>query len=447
MFNKKVYINLKFYLLLLTLLTILLFFYGYYLGENSAGAGKLDGDFINVWNNLSIFKNNSFLEALNITTGNNQYYSYQSSRPPLIYILNTTFNPFSDTRQNYITSIFIFSLLVYLAFIVALKRKYEKEVDIKLIFFLSSVILLSPYFRTSSFWGLEENFGIFSLFLSFIFLNKLENKVIKNDLGSYMIIFIISIFSSLCVYFDQKLLLIPIICLLKIILNKDYDNSLKYFLIFLFSFFSLPYLYLISIWGNIIPSLDAVSRNTLQTYYLSNIGYAATMLGFYIFPFLFFKKEKIYVTIIEKFKNKNFYYFFLCFLIFIILLIKFESLEYKTIGNGLVYKVAILLFDNFKHSKYFLYFSFLISWIIIYLFVDNKKDFFIICYFLATSVFIYPILQEYYDPLILIMILLFFKSKLFINYKNTFFLYCYYFIFLVVANIHYSSNFFFLFFK
>ncbi|MDC6482347.1 hypothetical protein PQY72_02525 [Pelagibacteraceae bacterium] len=447
MFNKEVYINLKSYLLPLTFLTILLFFYGYYLGENSAGAGKLDGDFNFVWNNLSIFKNNSFLEALDITAGNNQYYYYQSSRPPLIYILNATLNPFSDTKQNYITSIFIFSFLVYLTFIFALKKKYENELDFKLIFFLSSIILLSPYFRTSSFWGLEENFGIIALLFSFIVLNKLENRIIKNDLGSYFIVFLISIFSSLCVFFDQKLLLIPLICLFKIIFNKNYSNSLKYFLIFLFSFFSLPYLYLISIWGNIIPSSDSVSRNTLQTYYLGNIGYAITMLGFYIFPFLFFKKEKIYITIIERFKNRNFYYFLLCFLMFIILLIKFDSLVYKPVGNGLVFKVAILLFSNFEYSKFFLYFSFLISWIIIYLFVDNKKDFFIIFYFLAISIFIYPILQEYYDPIILIVILLFFQSKLVINYKNTFFLYCYYFIFLIVANIHYTYNFFFLFFK
>ena len=61
------------YLFLISILTILLFFFGFYLQENSAGAGGLKGDFNHVWNNLSLFKNNNFWTALDSTAGLNEY--------------------------------------------------------------------------------------------------------------------------------------------------------------------------------------------------------------------------------------------------------------------------------------------------------------------------------------------------------------------------------------
>ena len=143
------------------ILVILSFFYGFYTGENSAGAGGYSGDFQHVWNNLNIFKKNSFIDSLLITSGKHLEYTYHSSRPPLLYALNSFLNPYVDEKESYILSIFVFSIFTYLFFLLALKLKYEKILDKSLIFLLSTILLLSPYFRTSAFWGLEENFGIF----------------------------------------------------------------------------------------------------------------------------------------------------------------------------------------------------------------------------------------------------------------------------------------------
>ena len=80
-----------------------------------------------------------------------------------------------------------------------------------LLILISATICLSPYFRTSSFWGLEENYGIICLLLTFLFLSQFlsnDNLSWKN----YHQLFLTAFFSSLCLYFDQKLVIIPLIC-------------------------------------------------------------------------------------------------------------------------------------------------------------------------------------------------------------------------------------------
>jgi hypothetical protein len=49
------------------------------------------------------------------------------------------------------------------------------------------------------------------------------------------------------------------------------------------------------------------------------------------------------------------------------------------------------------------------------------------------------LMQEYFDPLIFIMIFTFFSSKLFITYKNVIILFFYFSIFLVGSNIYYYN--------
>ena len=54
----------------------------------------------------------------------------------------------------------------------------------------------------------------------------------------------------------------------------------------------MPYIYLILFWGNIIPSQDAGLRGIGDKVYLAHLGYASTIISFYLFPLLFFKKER-----------------------------------------------------------------------------------------------------------------------------------------------------------
>ena len=180
------------YLFLISIFTILLFFFGFYLQENSAGAGGFNGDFYHVWNNLTLFKNNNFLDAL-ITTGLNEY-KYKSNRPPLIYILNAYFNPLQGIKEIFF-QVFLFFFFTYILFFYSLKKIYINHINNFYIFILSSIILLSPYFRTSFFGDWKKILEFFQqLSLSFFF-NKIKfenekNRTINLFFATFLVLFV-----------------------------------------------------------------------------------------------------------------------------------------------------------------------------------------------------------------------------------------------------------------
>ena len=54
----------KSFSIFLIFLSTISFFFGFYLDENSAGAGTYTGDFQHIWKNLQIFLNNDILSSL-----------------------------------------------------------------------------------------------------------------------------------------------------------------------------------------------------------------------------------------------------------------------------------------------------------------------------------------------------------------------------------------------
>jgi|TARA_B100000929_G_scaffold184206_1_gene145881 hypothetical protein len=422
---------------LLILLSITSFFIGFFYGENSAGAGTLYHDFNNVWKNLQTFQNNDLGTAINFTAGSDREI-FQSSRTPLIYILHKIFNPFTGNKISFINSVFVISLSVPILFYLSLKQKFKNE-DNLLLILISSTVCLSPFFRTSSYWGLEENYSIITLLLTFIFLNQFlsnNNSLWKN----YYQIFLVSLFSSLCLYFDQKLAIIPLICFFCIFFS---NKSIKLkILLFLFYFiFSLPYIYLITIWGNIIPSGDATGRSIGNELHLSHIGYAATIIAFYLLPFLLYKKNGFSDQIKNFFKEKkNYYLIFLFFIYLSYLLIFYDYDSEAKLGKGFVHKISILIFKKSFFREIFIYFAFFISWIIILIYSENNlKDKLIIFYFFSISVIVWPIFQEYFDPLIILMAFTFLNSKLFLNYRGSILFFLYLSILLISSNIYYYN--------
>jgi hypothetical protein len=423
--------------------SISFYIYGFLVGENSAGAGGLKGDFNNVWTTLQTFLKNDILTSVKMSGDSvvqGQERLYISSRTPLIYILNKVFNPFVESKVSFIRSIFFFSLLVPLLFYYSLKIKFPKSNSIVLML-LACTILLSPYFRTSSYWGLEENYGIVFLFVSYILLEKFfEEKKIKGVLKFFKLFFL-TFASSLCVYFDQKLLIVPLFCFIKIIFSNE-NKLLKFLSCFLYFIFSIPYLYLIFLWGNIIPTSDASIRTIGNNFYLSHLGFSLTIIGFYLIPLFFFQNIDIKKLIKFYFKNNInllFLLIFVTYLFFSIFFDDYQSSKYPILGKGVIYKLSLWLFSDILMQKIFIYFNFIFFYFIVSLFLNQKiAECLIIFYFLISSIFIYPILQEYYDPIIIIFVFIFFNLKFTINYKNVLFLFFYLLLFLGFARTYYS---------
>ena len=53
--------NYKFFSFILIFLSLFSFFFGFYLDENSAGAGSYEGDIQTIWKNLQIFLSNAYI--------------------------------------------------------------------------------------------------------------------------------------------------------------------------------------------------------------------------------------------------------------------------------------------------------------------------------------------------------------------------------------------------
>ena len=425
------------------LLIVIIFFIGFILEENSAGGGGWTGDFSLIWNNLLLFKEKGIFSSINSEL-------YSDSRTPFLYILHYLFNPLINDQLNFRISIFLFSVLIPLIFFFILKKKFFYLKNYQLLL-LSSLLCLSPYFRTTAYWGLSENYSILTMLLSYFFFYKLfqRNKNInfsKENLYTFFLCFC----SSATVYFDQKLFFIPLIIYLEIIFS---EKKLQFKLVstIFYILFSFPMLYLMYLWGSILPPAASNLRLIGNYIHLNNIGYSSTIIAFYIFPLLFFKKNSI-LFLLRKFINnkKNFYTIVIIFSYLSVLFFFYKennlsnllvnSKKFQDIGGGFYYKFILLITKNIFLKNILLYFGFLLSFIIIIVYFD---DFFIdkliIILLLLSSIFIYPIFQEYFDPLILILALTFFKTKLFITNKNLIYLTIYLGLFLLIANIYYFN--------
>ena len=206
----------------------------------------------------------------------------------------------------------------------------------------------------------------------------------------------------------------------------------------------MPYIYLISLWGGLIPAalLDPVyGRRLGEEIFFIHIGYALTMVAFYLFPIILFKDKNL-SELIKNFLSKKINYFFIfLFFIYIIYLISFVDFNNQPfIGKGIIHKISQVLFGESFLKVIFVCISFFISLIIILIYVENKLiDILTIVYLLVLSLFLYPIFQEYFDPLIFLMAFTFFSTKLKIDYKSSTILFIYLFLLLIGSNIYYEN--------
>ena len=424
----------------LSLLIVVSYFLGFLLNENSAGAGGYNGDITWVLKNIDIFKNNSIYNSI-------LHPDLFGNRSPLIYVINKLLNPFFYDYEKYRIIVFLLSLTGSIFFFLCLKIK-NKNTNSSLLILLSTIILLSPFYRTSGFWGLNENYGLVTAIISLTslnyFLEKLKNTN-KNNIYFYLSI----ISSSTCVYFDQKLLIIPLITFFTIFFSIVKFKHKVYSCLFYF-LCAVPYMLLIYKWEGIVPPLTQLENpnaitnfSRISSFYFVNLGYACTLVAFYLLPLLFFKKKSLIETI--KIKKKNYFIYVIPLIYISFLLVSFDfkafTVDNYWVGLGYVHKASLILFNDIRYQEIFTYFSFFVSWIIIALYVDkNISDYLVIMFFLVISLFIWPIVQEYFDPIIIILFFLMPAKNLEIKSTNSIFLVLYLSLFLIIANIHYLNK-------
>ena len=418
--NSKLTFNLKIALLLSFFLSYL---FGFILRENIAGGARADFESF-TWPLITAFKTNFFDTLIN-------YGSYGEGSLPLFHIINAYLNPFSFDKFLFQASITIVSLLNVVFFSQIISHKYKvKKINSLL---LSSIFLLLPFFRSSAFWGITENFGWLFLILSIKYYNIYENNSFKDKILN---IFLVCFFSSLALYIRPYLVFFPLFVIIYSTIKKDFV-LLKFSILF-YIIFSIPGLYLISLWGNVIQT-DSELINLSNNYHnpkfiLKNLIIFFSIFLFYAMPFSFHNLKS------NIFANQNLIFFII--VVFTVSLIYifgyFDYLTLIDLGGGIFLKLNNLFFKD--SLIFFLVLSSLGLVLISKYFLISKKNKII---FLCLIIFCFPkfIFQEYFEPLFLILLFSLFdleksKSKMF-NQNEIILAFCSYFIVYLIGSFYF----------
>ncbi len=192
-----------------------------------------------------------------------------------------------------------------------------------------------------------------------------------------------------------------------------------------------PIIYFIIIWESLItPQLAAEKRALI--FYFYNIPYVMNIILIYIVPFIYLKKESIII-----FLSKNKFPLSLFFLIYCLIFYKFNP---DVHGGGAINKLLFTITDDLILKYVTIIFSYLSFVILFFLFKSEKI---IITFFLLNILLfctISPVWQEYFDPIILIFILIFSKILININLRRFVYILALYLTLFLSSSIVYQNS-------
>lgn len=378
-------------------LILISYFCGFFLEEDSSGGGKIDFN-LHIYNNFILFNSSNFFKI--------DWTLYDSTSLPLHYILSKIIS-LSNNKDQYQVIWFLFSFLGLLFFYLMLLKKFDLKNKINInILFLASTILLSPYFRTSAFWGLEENIGIILMLITLYYY-----LCFKNTKKNVFFIFTI-FFASLTFYTRQSYLFLPIIVFVLLLDKSSYLKRDNFFLILLFIIFLLPSFYFFYQWGGLVPPM---AQNRSISFNLNNIPTILNIYLIYLIPFIikyvsFSKKNFNYLSLTKK--KLNLKLFFILGILFLIYLIIFSDYSWTLNGSGILPKILKILLINDQLARIILLISSYFT-IILILIMFHKSIELILYFTINLLIFctIDVIFQEYFDPICIIMLLCFCSKK------------------------------------
>ena len=136
----------KIALYIILLSVVVSFFVGGFLGENSAGSSRYDFHQF-YWKDIQLFVENSWGKAI---------IDYTSATNPLLFMIASLL-PLYGNQKIYHMITFVVGLLIWPLLSWAYYRRYAKYgIDLLWASFGASAVLLSPTFRSSSFWGTTD---------------------------------------------------------------------------------------------------------------------------------------------------------------------------------------------------------------------------------------------------------------------------------------------------
>ena len=404
--------NTKFFIIKNLKLIIFLFFYstiliGFYLGENSTVGPKIDFLY-----HLETLK--AFDADINFALLNYHKIDYPTRISPIFLLyLHYLNNIFLDIDLMRFVSLNIYLISPFLLYN-CLKIKFNL-INKNYLFIFSSLLYLSPAFRSNTIWPESSILGLLFFLFSIYFFLRFE----KNKKLSFAILNVF--FLSIAAYIRPSYCLFSIFFF--IIFFKEFFFGYKIFIIFLLNILlSLPAFYYV-----FFLKVYFIHGHTLSFNLSDKVLIISTIIFFYFIPFLttIYKSNKIQLL------SKKSIYFFSLSIIAYFCLIPYFSYNINKSGGGIFLHLSHFLFNS---NNLFLLISLISILVICYvLLIDVKKNYllFLIFFLLAPQAHIF---HKYFDPIILICIVLLFKMSISMIFekKNLLFLYFYFLSFYII---------------
>ncbi|MBD1157337.1 hypothetical protein IDH10_04160 [Pelagibacterales bacterium SAG-MED20] len=361
--------------IILILIPILSLFFGFLLQEDlSTGGAKID--FTRTFPAVTDFSNFIF----NTT---HQYTRHFPLHYLILSIPHLIFNDIFFTKLFYLFFSLLLPFLVYLN-ISKLYPDYRSNC-----FLIAVSLLFLPFYRASSIWpNVHLTALIFLLSAHYFYMTSLSSK-------KFIYKFLNIFFLSLATYSVQSYVVFFMYYLFYYYRNE----SIKViFLLLIFCMiFSLPGFYIL-LTTNIGPRLN----------FTSNLSYTVITnfsIVFFCFSFFLFNKNNL-IQIKNIFFKLSRYEIILLISFFLLLSITYEN--HHLYGGGFFYKVSNVVFEN----KYFFYLTGFLGITIFYIFYKVDKNIFFMILLTNFSAIAYFTSQKYFEPILIVIILVLNKNIL-----------------------------------
>ena len=384
---------------------------GFFFEENSAGGAKKD--FYSTFFIIEEFSKN-FLNGLKILIN--------SSHPdfPLHYIILGKLHNYINNLEILRFLILNINILIPFFFYKCLTKILPKLRNEQALLF-STIIFISPYFRSSAIWATTDNSALLFFLISVFFFLKIKEK--KNN---YLYFLISIIFLGLSALSRFYYIIFFIYFSYDLIKNNAIKKNLLILIIFSFLFLTPSIGYYILTKSKINNFL---TDNIINNFYLN-----VSILFFYLIPLIV--NSKINIINFLNFLKNNKKIFLVISIISFILFFKFNYFN-KNYGGGILFQII----KYYVHNDLQIYIFYILSLLGItatYYIINNRLNNFILILIFFISFNYMIVYQKYFDPLFFIAVFTFFynvTNKFFDKYfiKNFIFVFLYFFSFLIIC--------------
>ena len=400
-----------FFLILYTSLII-----SFFLGENSTGGAI--GDYINQKRASQAFAS-EFLKTFF------EYDTYGTRHSPILIIFLSLFEKIK--LPDVFIRLIHLHLALFLPFIFykCLSVKF-KEIDKKILFFLSCLIFLSPTFRSLAIWPDSRLLGLILFVTSIYYFLKFEES--KNfKFAIYNVIFL-----ALSAYLSPNFSVFSIYFFTKFVFNYGILSKKIFYIITINFVLALPIFYYIFVLDvNFLLKSAAIGIEENEKIIFNNlfndILITFSIIFFYLIPFIFLKIIRI--------KNIfNLKEILISISIFSICVFYFDY-NYFYSGGGIFFKVSNFFFNN----NYLFYLISFFAILFTYTLISEKYLNILLFVIIILNNPQYTIYHKYFDPFLLIAFFTIFSfnidlKKIF-QAKNYLLVFTYFLFFLFISNL------------